>query len=226
MKLPKGSVKEKTGYQAKITGIHIDIPDGSLKLGISGIAPAGRIQAKRISAETLQDNNHKKQRNTGGGRKQNRLQVHTGKDEAEEEQQIAELGYQSFATHGCSVPPGFRSIRTEQATEDNPQKKQSAEEQGEARHPGNGRECFLSAPAGGNKPASDIKAETNKRNAAQQGHKSPFIQGNPGIGEALQEREKPQPQTGGQCHTVSVFCLFLLHNEAPFRCFSSMFMLK
>ena len=62
--LPDAPVKKEPGQQTEITGIHIDIPDGSLKLRIERIAPAGRIKPEGIPPVTLKKHDDSKKNDT------------------------------------------------------------------------------------------------------------------------------------------------------------------
>ena len=71
--LPKGkkvtdtAVQKKPGQEAKISCVHIDVPDGSLKFRMGSKTPAGRVEAERIAPEPLHDDDDSKKHNAGTG---------------------------------------------------------------------------------------------------------------------------------------------------------------
>ena len=126
-------MQKETGKHTQITGIHIDIPDGPLKLRIGGIAPAGWVEAKWIPAETLKDHNGKEERNARGCGEQDGFQLDAGKKETKEKKEITELCCQTFAANGGAKPPGLRTVRAEKTAEDGPEKQHTPEDQRKAR---------------------------------------------------------------------------------------------
>ena len=84
-------VEEKAGKKQKVPCAHIDVADGPLELRILRIASAAGIQAQRVSAGTLQQNDDKENQNTGSRGKQDGFQTNMRKEKTKEKEEIAKL---------------------------------------------------------------------------------------------------------------------------------------
>ena len=148
--------KENSADDDQITGTHVHIADGSLKIGGVVKTEFFRIESEGIAAAALQQHHREKHRQAAGSGHEHRTAADAGEGEQEKQSQVAKLGRQPFMPAGTG-PPDRRRIRTEQGGDDHPAQEGPAGQQGK--------------PAGkGEASGPGVQQETDQGDSAQDPH--------------------------------------------------------